>query len=146
MCVILQNTLTEACKPGDDVMITGVLVQRWKNMPPQQGTRPIIELALVANNVEVLNKREFQRGNQITIECLNEFKRFWKRHDHISGSKIILESVNPTIFERYDLKLGLLLSLIGGVSQKVDEEGGSSMKIRGQIHVLMVGEPGTGKS
>ena len=59
MVIILENTLVEICKPGDDVMLTGILVQRWKNMPPTPGTRPIIELALIANNVEVLNKREF---------------------------------------------------------------------------------------
>ena len=49
------------------------------------------------------------------------------------------------IFERNEVKLGLLLSLIGGVSQKMDDEH-SNIKIRGQIHMLMVGEPGTGKS
>ena len=63
MCIILENTLVEACKPGDDVMVTGILIQRWKNMPPQPGTRPYIELALLANNVEVLNKREFSKNN-----------------------------------------------------------------------------------
>ena len=63
MCVILQNTLVEVCKPGDDVMVTGILIQRWKNMPPMAGTRPFIELALVANNIEVLNKREFTKNN-----------------------------------------------------------------------------------
>ena len=57
--VILQNTLVEVCKPGDDVMLTGVLIQRWKNMPPMAGTRPQIELALLTNNIEVLNKRDF---------------------------------------------------------------------------------------
>ena len=50
-------------KTFDDVMITGILVQRWKNMPPVPGTRPYMELALVANNVEVLNKREFSKSN-----------------------------------------------------------------------------------
>lgn len=40
MCIVLQNTLVEVCKPGDDVMITGILVQRWKNNPPMPGTRP----------------------------------------------------------------------------------------------------------
>jgi len=43
-------------------MLTGVLIHRWKNFPPQPGERPYIDLALVANNVEVLNKREFQHG------------------------------------------------------------------------------------
>ena len=69
--------------PGDDVMLTGTLIQRWKNMPPASGTRVILDMALVANNVEVLNKRDFQRGNQISVESLNEFKMFWKRFDQI---------------------------------------------------------------
>lgn len=57
--MILENKLTESCKPGDDIMITGVLEHRWKFMPPAEGQRPIVELILIANNVEVLNKREF---------------------------------------------------------------------------------------
>lgn len=32
-------------------------------MPPAPGTRPMVELALIANNVEVLNKKEFQKSN-----------------------------------------------------------------------------------
>lgn len=56
-----------------------------------------------------------------------------------------MESVCPTIYERNEVKLGMLLSLIGGVAQKTDEQT-NSVKIRGQIHMLMVGEPGTGKS
>lgn len=79
--MILENKLTESCKPGDDIMITGVLEHRWKFMPPAEGQRSIVELILIANNVEVLNKREFQHGNLITVESLNDFKRYWKRYD-----------------------------------------------------------------
>ena len=32
-------------------------------MPPNVGTRPMFELAYLANNVEVLNKREFSKSN-----------------------------------------------------------------------------------
>ena len=116
IAVILQNTLVESVKPGDDVMLTGTLIQRWMQTPSSSGTRPLVDLALKVNNVEVLNKRDFQRGNQISSECLNDFKRFWKKHDLIQGTQILLDSVCENIFERYDVKLGLLLSLIGGVS------------------------------
>lgn len=54
-------------------------------MPATVGTRPYIELALVANNVEVLNKREFSKSNSISMEAVNEFKKFWKRNDPIKG-------------------------------------------------------------
>jgi len=113
-------------------------------MPPADAQRPVVEIILIANNVEVLNKREFQHNNRVTAESLNEFKIHWKRRDEFLAGRIIVESVCPNIFERSELKLGILLTLIGGVSQKFDEKPG--MKIRGTIHLLMVGEPGTGKS
>lgn len=50
------------------------------------------------------------------MESINEFKRFWKRNDPIAGKQILIRSVCPNIYERYDIKLGLLLSLIGGVA------------------------------
>jgi DNA helicase MCM9 len=90
MSIILQNTLVEICKPGDDVMVTGILVQRWKNNPSIPGTRPQIELSLIANNIEVLNKREFSKNNQISMDTVNEFKRFWKKNDPITGKKILI--------------------------------------------------------
>ena len=105
------------------------------------GSRPIVELALVANNVEVLNKRDFARGNQITTETLNLFKSFWRKTNCIDGGAILMQSVCPNIFQQFEVKLGLLLCLIGGVPESMNE-----IKIRGQIHMLMVGEPGTGKS
>jgi len=60
----------------------------------------------------------------------------------IEGKNKIIESISPHIFERYSEKLGLLLALIGGVP-KISE---NNPRIRGQIHMLMIGEPGTGKS
>ena len=67
-------------------------------MPPAAGTRPYIELALVANNVEVLNKREFTKNNQISMDTVNEFKKFWKRHDPINGKKIIVNSICTNLY------------------------------------------------
>ena len=61
----------------------------------------------------------------------------------------MVRSVCPNIFEKDEVKLGVLLALIGGISQKVEDEQAKSsatLKIRGQIHMLLVGEPGTGKS
>ncbi len=52
-----------------------------------------------------------------------------------------LRNFCPNIYGYQIIKLGLLLGLLGGVSYKNE-----NTKIRGQSHVLLIGEPGTGKS
>jgi DNA replicative helicase MCM subunit Mcm2 (Cdc46/Mcm family) len=49
------------------------------------------------------------------MESINEFKRFWRKHDEISGKNILIRSLSTQIYQRFDVKLGTLLSLIGGV-------------------------------
>jgi len=97
-------------------MITGILENRWKYLPPAEGQKPVVEMVLLAKNVEVLNKREFNLGNEDNSKDLNEFKQFWMRHNQLFGGKILVESVCPSIYERQELKLGILLALIGGVN------------------------------
>jgi DNA helicase MCM9 len=72
-----------------------------------------------------------------------DFKRFWKKYDPIRGKTILVKSVCPNLYQKCEVKLGLLLTLIGGVPQFNEK---TNFKVRGQIHMLMVGEPGTGKS
>lgn len=141
--VILEDNLVDLVKPGDDVMISGLFIQRWK--PPfRAADRPEIEVAVLANNITVLNKRDYNIKQEINQQACSEFKRYWKEHDMdmIAGKNKILESMSPHIYDRYAEKLGLLLALIGGVAK----QSGDDPRIRGQIHMLMIGEPGTGKS
>ena len=52
----------------------------------------------------------------------------------------LAHSLCPTILGHHMVKLGLVLSLLGGVSN------GGSGGVRGNAHVLLVGDPGLGKS
>ncbi|KAH8741809.1 minichromosome maintenance protein mcm7p [Cryptosporidium ryanae] len=54
----------------------------------------------------------------------------------------LANSIAPEIFGMLDVKKGLLLQLIGGSTQSVSD----GMKIRGNIHVLLMGDPGVAKS
>lgn len=56
------------------------------------------------------------------------------------GRYKILQSMCPQIRGMPFVKLAALMMLIGGVPRKDD----SGTSIRGQIHMLIVGDPGTG--
>ena len=90
----------------------------------------------------MLNKKEFAKQNDISEECVNEFRNFWRDNTEVGGRNKIIESIAPFLYERNEEKLGLLLSIIGGVPKHKEPD----PRLRGQIHMLMVGEPGTGKS
>ena len=55
---------------------------------------------------------------------------------------ILANSISPSIYGLHDVKKALLLQLIGGCS-KTKADGGL---IRGDIHILLMGDPGLAKS
>ena len=139
--VVLEDNLVDMCKPGDDVLINGILIQRWKSYGRED--RPLIDIAILANNIIVLNKKEFIQKFDVTQENKAEFKKFWKENQMLEGRNKLIEAIWPYIYEKNEQKLGMLLAIIGGVPKLMEQD---NTRIRGQIHMLMVGEPGTGKS
>lgn len=55
----------------------------------------------------------------------------------------LVESIAPMIYGHHQIKKGLLLQLIGGVSKTTEQE---SMQLRGDINICIVGDPSTSKS
>ena len=55
-----------------------------------------------------------------------------------------MHSLCPSIFGHELVKAGLLLALLGGVRKAPGGEG--EMALRGDVHVMLVGDPGLGKS
>jgi DNA replicative helicase MCM subunit Mcm2 (Cdc46/Mcm family) len=54
----------------------------------------------------------------------------------------LTESLIPSIYGHDKIKEGILIQLVGGVRKKIDD---GTVK-RGDIHILMIGDPGSGKS
>ncbi|CAE6491021.1 unnamed protein product [Rhizoctonia solani] len=61
--------------------------------------------------------------------------------------ELLARSLAPSIWELEDVKKGILLQLFGGTNKSVANGGaGGGPRYRGDINVLLVGDPGTSKS
>ncbi|KAK1933573.1 DNA helicase MCM9 [Phytophthora citrophthora] len=138
--VVLEDDLVDSVKAGDQVVVAGILMRTWK--PCVRGVRCDLETTINANSIRVKNASTSQV--MVTEELRAEFAQFWAKHkqDPTRGRNEIVASICPKVYGLFMVKLAVALTVIGGVSY-VDETG---MKTRGEPHMLLIGDPGTGKS
>lgn len=133
----LVSPLTEKkTNPGSKIRVSGIV----KEIPITlrsggQSTR--YDLMIFANFVEPINEDYYEIN--ISNEDENAFVELSK---DTKAEKKLVQSVAPSIYGYDEIKLALLLQAVGGVV-KTRSDG---MRTRGDIHVLLIGDPGAGKS
>jgi DNA helicase MCM9 len=140
--VILEADLVDKFNAGDDVVVVGVLVRQWK--PVYKKARCSVEIALRANSVSSLNSQDKLR--LVTNDTVSQFESFWEPYREkdrmLEGRDVIIRSICPQLYGLFFVKLALLLTLVGGSVTQSDR----GVKRRSQSHLLVVGDPGCGKS
>ena len=133
---ILTYDLVDTIKPGDRLNVMGVfksvLAQSIKGL-----NSTLFKTYVDVNFLDPEDKSD--EYIDISKEDLKTIKKLSKEP---MIQKKIARSISPTIFGRDDLKMACALSIFGGTRKP---RLGGSFK-RGDIHVLFVGDPGTGKS
>ncbi|KDO33243.1 hypothetical protein SPRG_02052 [Saprolegnia parasitica CBS 223.65] len=133
--VIVESDLVDKCKPGDRVRVIGVF--RAMASANAASTSGVFRTMLLANNIQLMGKEV--NGIVMTTEDLMNVREFAKRPDVFD---ILARSIAPSIYGHAEIKQALLLQLLGGVEKNLE----NGTHLRGDINVLMVGDPSTAKS
>lgn len=128
----LEDDLVNLMVPGEKFVMTGVLRLR----PVKEGK---VKSAVYAKFLDIIHlqrmEREFEEI-EISKEEQDEIERLAK--DPALFEKVV-KSVAPSIYGYSELKQAIALQLFGGTPGKVLPDG---KKIRSDIHLLLIGDPG----
>lgn len=135
MLVLATNDLTQKVKSGQRIRINGIysIVQKYKNNKKSLKFGQYIQAHSFENlsssfDIIKINPKEE-----------NEIMEFSKKPDLRHNIRAMIA---PFIFGMEDIKEALVLFLFGGV-EKYNNKGTHN---RGDFHILLIGDPGTGKS
>lgn len=138
MTLVTRGEVTRQAAPGDHVMVTGVYLPMAKTGGFRQMTQGLLsETFMEAHRIVRVKKideaeQEDTRLTEDEIEELSQEDDFYEK---------LASSLAPEIYGHEDVKKALLLLLVGGVDCTPH-----GMKIRGNINILLMGDPGVAKS
>ncbi|MEM4245970.1 MAG: minichromosome maintenance protein MCM [Candidatus Bathyarchaeia archaeon] len=134
--VISVEDLVDVARPGDRVSVTGVL-RALQEISGKGARLRTFELLLEANYIDIPSREA--EVLEITPEEEDQIKLLAK--DPWINRKLI-QSLAPSIYGYQHIKEAILYLLFGGVRKTLPD----GVTIRGDINVLLVGDPGTAKS
>ncbi|XP_046588670.1 DNA helicase MCM8-like isoform X4 [Neodiprion lecontei] len=162
--VDLIEDLVNTCMPGDDITVTGIIKVRGNEKNSSKGNTAANLFSLYMEAVYILNNKSQNKCAvaldltdvdhlAVKVNCqLREIVKLTRTSEFLIGFSILLQEVYhdpnvfkllvqslcPSIYGHELIKAGLILSLFGGSTKSQD--------VRDDVHVLVVGDPGLGKS
>ena len=121
--------------PGDRVTVTGILKGKQRSIGPVPSTQfdtYLNALYMEKESTEYEEVEISEEDEQLIKELASSPEIYSK----------LVKSIAPTIFGMDKIKEAIVLQLFGGVRKRFED--GSA--VRGEIHVLLFGDPGTAKS
>eukprot|EP00898_Chlorokybus_atmophyticus_P003807 jgi/Chlat1/4427/Chrsp29S04389 len=137
MTVHVTGELTRQVAPGDIVEISGVFLPvpfvGFKAMRAGLTADTYVQAMAVTQTKTRYHEFVLTDEMQETIEKLADEQNVYNK---------LAQSIAPEIFGHEDIKKALLLLMVGGVTAELQD----GMKLRGDIHMCMMGDPGVAKS
>ncbi len=133
--VYLEDDLVGEIAPGDRVIVNGIL----HSMQRRRGTFRLTSFDKAMEAVSIESQEMAFEEVEVTEEDEQEILKTSKDPDIYDKMR---QSIAPTIYGMEIEKEAIVLQLFGGLSKRMPD--GTYM--RGDIHTLFVGDPGTAKS
>ncbi|KIJ10524.1 hypothetical protein PAXINDRAFT_85941 [Paxillus involutus ATCC 200175] len=137
MTVHLNGNLTRMMNPGDVVHLGGIFLPI-----PYTGYQAIRAGLLTDTYLEVQHIHQLKKqysDMEMTPQIQAQIAEM--QRDPALYNKLA-QSIAPEIYGHQDVKKALLLLLVGGVTKTM----GDGMKIRGDLNICLMGDPGVAKS
>jgi len=135
--VILTNDLIDIARPGEEVEITGVFAHSFDYNLTQKSGFPVFSTFIGANHI----RRREDASSSSNLTEADKAQILELARDPKIGERIV-ESIAPSIYGHRHVKMALAMALFGAVPKNVSDK----HRIRGDINVLLLGDPGTAKS
>ncbi|KAJ6164073.1 DNA replication licensing factor Mcm4 [Penicillium chermesinum] len=158
LCV--YEELVDVCKAGDRVEVTGIFRSNPMRVNPRQRSqKTLFKTYIDVLHIQKVDRKkmgidtstveqemseqaaEADQARKISAEEEEKIKQTAARPDVY---ELLARSLAPSLYEMDDVKKGILLQLFGGTN-KTFQKGGNP-RYRGDINVLLCGDPSTAKS
>lgn len=163
--ICVYDDLVDFCKAGDRVQVTGIFrVSPVRVNPRQRTIKSIFKTYVDVLHIQKVDRKRMGADTS-TLEAEDEDEEAEVRNAGLEEARkispeeiekirdtaarediyeLLARSLAPSVHEMDDVKKGILLQLFGGTNKSFEK--GGSPKYRGDINVLLCGDPSTAKS
>ena len=138
MTVQLRGSLARVIKAGDAVTVSGIFMPA-----PLTGKRAMMRSSLLTTTylhaTHVVQAKQSYQEMALDDSQRDAVEQLTAEGDTYSR---LASSIAPEIYGHEDVKKALLLAMVGGTTRALND----GMKLRGDIHACLMGDPGVAKS
>lgn len=155
------DELVDVCKAGDRVEITGIFkCSQVRINPRQRSVKNVFKTYVDCLHIQKVDKKRMgidtttieEQLSEQAAGSIEEVRKVSEEEEarirEVAARpdvyELLARSLAPSIYELEDMKKGILLQLFGGTNKSFQK--GGSPKYRGDINVLLCGDPSTAKS
>ncbi len=137
--VVLDDDLVDKVKPGDRIQLVGIF--RTLGNRNTNHNSALFKTVILANNVVLLSSKA-SGGVATAIITDTDIRNINKISKKRNLFQLLSQSLAPSIYGHDYIKKAILLMLLGGMEKNLE----NGTHLRGDINILMVGDPSTAKS